>query len=97
MKDTCHRSQGILRERFLRRAMLASDCCLKTVIKLICPQCDRLTQELPDKTEAMFMYNTVMSEQASIFCRQCGYDLTSLCREVWNKTTVSTEQSAEKK
>lgn len=30
------------------------------------------------------MYNTVMSEMASIFCQNCGEDLTLMVREYWN-------------
>ena len=52
-------------------------------MKLECPGCHRETTELPRKEEAVFMYNTVMSEMASIFCRDCGYDLTLLAREAW--------------
>ena len=55
----------------------------KRAVRLICPKCDRYTEPLPPKEEAPFMYNTVMSEQASIFCRNCGYDLTTLAREAW--------------
>ncbi len=55
----------------------------KRSVRLICPKCDRYTNPLPPKEEAVFMYNTVMSEQASIFCQDCGYDLTTLAREAW--------------
>jgi len=51
--------------------------------RLNCPECGRETTEIPKKEEAPFMYNTVMSEMASIFCRNCGYDLTLLVRKVW--------------
>jgi len=57
-------------------------------MKLECPGCHRETTELPRKEEAVFMYNTVMSEMASIFCRECGYDLTSAARKAWVEPEV---------
>ena len=51
--------------------------------RLNCPKCGRETEELPAKEKAPFMYNTVMSEMASVFCRNCGYDLTLMVRKIW--------------
>lgn len=51
--------------------------------RLNCPKCGRETEEIPAKEKAPFMYKSVMSELASIFCRNCGQDLTFEVRKVW--------------